>query len=234
MKWRKMKAYAITITGHSVSVAGYDRLVESSWAVGNNFTINKFDAITPYRVDSSMKHHGVKWNYPWVGEDIDIATGLTKSAYKTKNPQARVACALSHYLLWRTCVELNENVLILEHDAIFTQAIDFDVNDSNMTIVGINNPLGATRKARNFYNAIVSNPKWIQPVPSIDNHDIPQGLAGNSAYIIKPIGAQKMLDVVDEHGLWPNDAIMCKQLVPRIGVTKKFYTTIQGLASTTT
>tara|TARA_R110000744_G_scaffold123675_1_gene229027 strand:+ start:680 stop:1372 length:693 start_codon:yes stop_codon:yes gene_type:complete len=229
-----MKAYAITIRGNLVSEAGYKRLVESSRAVGNKFNINRFEAITPDYVDMTLKSQKIKWNYPWVGKEIDIASGLTKSAYLTKNPKARVACALSHYLLWKTCVKLDEPVLVLEHDAVFTQAIDFDINDGGMFIVGINNPLGATRKARDYYNTIVNDPKWLQPVPSIDSHDVPQGLAGNSAYILKPIGAQKMLDIVKQYGLWPNDAIMCKQLLPRLGVTKKFYTTIQGLQSTTT
>jgi GR25 family glycosyltransferase involved in LPS biosynthesis len=229
-----MKAYAITIRGNLVSEAGYDRLVKSSTDVGNKFNINRFEAITPDYVDMTLKSQKIKWNYPWVGKEIDIASGLTKSAYLTKNPKARVACALSHYLLWKTCVKLDEPVLVLEHDAVFTQAIDFDINDGGMFIVGINNPLGATRKARDYYNTIVNDPKWLQPVPSIDSHDVPQGLAGNSAYILKPIGAQKMLDIVKQYGLWPNDAIMCKQLLPRLGVTKKFYTTIQGLQSTTT
>lgn len=229
-----MKAYAITIRGNLVSEAGYDRLVKSSTDVGNKFNINRFEAITPDYVDMTLKSQKIKWNYPWVGKEIDIASGLTKSAYLTKNPKARVACALSHYLLWKTCVKLDEPVLVLEHDAVFTQAIDFDINDGGMFIVGINNPLGATRKARDYYNTIINNPNPIQPVPSIDTHDVPQGLAGNSAYILKPIGAQKMLDTVKQYGLWPNDAIMCKQLLPRLGVTKKFYTTIQGLQSTTT
>lgn len=229
-----MKAYAITIRGNLVSEAGYKQLVESSRAVGNKFNINRFEAITPDYVDMTLKSQKIKWNYPWVGKEIDIASGLTKSAYLTKNPKSRVACALSHYLLWKTCVKLDEPVLVLEHDAVFTQAIDFDINDGGMFIVGINNPLGATRKARDYYNTIVNDPKWLQPVPSIDSHDVPQGLAGNSAYILKPIGAQKMLDIVKQYGLWPNDAIMCKQLLPRLGVTKKFYTTIQGLQSTTT
>lgn len=229
-----MKAYAITIRGNVVSEAGYDRLAKSSADVGNKFNINRFEAITPEYVDMTLDNQKIKWNYPWVGKEIDMASGLTKSAYLTKNPKARVACALSHYLLWKTCVKLNEPILALEHDAIFTQAIDFDINDSGFFIVGINNPLGATRKARDYYNTIMNNPNPIQPVPSIDDHDVPQGLAGNSAYILKPSGAQKMLDTVKQYGLWPNDAIMCKQLLPRLGVTKKFYTTIQGLQSTTT
>ena len=29
-----------------------------------------------------------------------------------------------------------------------------------------------------------------------------------------------MINLVNEHGAWPNDAIMCRQLVPKLGVTK--------------
>lgn len=229
-----MKSYAIVIRGNEVSEQGFNTLVQSSTNVGNKFTINKFEAITPDYVDETMSQHNIKWNYPWVGKEVDFASGLTKSAYKTKNPKARMACALSHYLLWKTCEKLNEPILILEHDALFTQKIDFDPMQGNMWIIGINNPLGATRKSRDFYTKIMDNKLNIQPVPKIDNDDVPQGLAGNSAYIMKPQGAKKMLDLVKQYGLWPNDAIMCRQLMPRLGVTKKFYTSVQGLKSTTT
>ena len=87
---------------------------------------------------------------------------------------------------------------------------------------------------RDSYSTIMNNKQWVQLVPKIDHYDIPQGLAGNSAYIIKPSGASRMLELVKQHGLWPNDALMCRQLVPRLGVTKKFYTKVQGLRSTTT
>jgi GR25 family glycosyltransferase involved in LPS biosynthesis len=180
-----------------------------------------------------MKEHIVRWNYPWVGKEQCLQTGLLKAAYKTDNPKARVACALSHYLLWKRCVSIDEPIMILEHDAKFVEKIDFDINDSKMYIVGINNPLGATRRAREFYTTIVNNKTWIQLVPKVDHYDVPQGLAGNSAYIIKPEGASRMLKLVKEHGLWPNDALMCRQLVPRLGVTKKFYTQVQGTRSTT-
>lgn len=229
-----MKAYAIVINGNKVSEQGYSHLVQSSKDVGNTFPINKFEAITPPYVKATMEEHNIKWNYPWVGKHVDFATGLTKSAYKTKNPDARIACALSHYLLWKTAVKLDEPILILEHDAYFTDKIDFDPDRTKMWAIGINNPLGATRKAREYYTAIVNNDAWCQLAPTIDKQDVPQGLAGNSAYIIKPQGAQKMIDLVKQFGLWPNDALMCKQLMPRLGVTKKFYTKIQNLVSTTT
>ena len=76
--------------------------------------------------------------------------------------------------------------------------------------------------------------KFFQPVPRIDEFNIPQGLAGNSAYVIKPAGAKLMLELSQEYGMWPNDALMCYQLVPKLGVTRNFYTRIQGLRSTTT
>ena len=43
-----------------------------------------------------------------------------------------------------------------------------------------------------------------------------------------------MLDLSQEHGMWPNDALMCKQLISTLGVTRNFYTRVQGLRSTTT
>tara|TARA_R110002153_G_scaffold23791_1_gene76518 strand:- start:755 stop:1447 length:693 start_codon:yes stop_codon:yes gene_type:complete len=229
-----MKAYAIVIKDNEVSEHGFKNLVETSLKVNNDFTINKFEAVTPPYVKTTMAEHNIKWNYPWVGTVTDFASGLTKSAYQTKNPDARVACALSHYLLWKTAITLDEPILILEHDAAFVNKIDFDPDKSNMWAIGINNPLGATRRSREFYTTIANHPAWVQPVPTIDKHDIPQGLAGNSAYIMKPQGAQKMIDLVKQFGLWPNDALMCKQLIPRLGVTKKFYTNIQNLKSTTT
>ena len=74
-----------------------------------------------------------------------------------------------------------------------------------------------------------------QLVPYVDSdRQVPQGLAGNSAYIIKPTGANHLIGLVKEYGLWPNDAIMCRQLVTGLGVTKKFYTNTQKLKSTTT
>lgn len=228
-----MKAVSIVIKDNAVSELGYYRLVESSKAVGNNFDIVKWDAVTATNVNEFMDAVGLKWNYPWEGEIVDFATGLKKTAYKTTNPKARIACACSHYSLWHESATNDITMLILEHDANFINKIDFDPNDVKAEILGINNPLGATRKSQLYYDMIMQSAASYQLVPWIDNAYVPQGLAGNSAYIIKPTGAKKLIELVKQYGLWPNDAIMCRQLVPRLGVTRKFYTNIQGLKSTT-
>lgn len=230
-----MFAYAIVMKDVEVSEHGYQKLVESSARVGNRFNIQKFEAITPQYVDKTMASQFIKWNYPWDKTEHDMASGLIKHPYTTANPQARIACALSHYLLWKTAVKMRQPILILEHDAVFINAIDFTPNQAGRyEIIGINDPRGATRKSAVYHQKIVDNRVAIQQAPWIDDDmSVPQGLAGNSAYIIKPSGAQKMIDLTKQYGLWPNDALMCKQLIRTLAVTKKYYTTIQGLRSTT-
>jgi len=230
-----MKAYVITILGHTLSEYAADNCIESSVKLKNPFNIQKFEAVTPLETGEIMKDYGIEWNYPWDGNVYDFKSGLKKSAYVTRDPLARIACALSHYKLWHMCQDLDEPFLVLEHDAIFQRHLDPEyIIESKFNIVGLNDPIGATRRSRSFHDKVQNSNKDITPVPNIDNFDVPQGLAGNSAYIIKPAGASAVIEAVDDYGLWPNDAIMCKQLIKRMGVTKKYYTQVQGLPSTTT
>ena len=239
-------ARAIVIQGHAASEQGYENLRASNNMFNNRFTVEKFNAITPTNVEAEMVKLKIRWNYPWEGVKQDLATGLKKSAYPTKNPLARVACAVSHYKLWQACFRLNKPILIMEHDAIFIKRLNpyYDIlDDKRYDIIGLNWPIGNTRRAQAFLDkrnalrralakkALIDTD--IVPVPTIDNFDVPQGLAGNSAYIIKPNGAKNLLAAVQQYGLWPNDAIMCKQLIPRMGVTNGDFTNTQGTASTT-
>ena len=233
-----MKAYAIVIPNNEVSLNGFKALENSLKAFGNQsiFDLEKFDATTPDYANVSLTGNGITWTYPWEGEKIDIKSGLTLKSYPTAYRERRIACFMSHYRLWHKSVKLNEAILILEHDSVFVRKMSdyrFILN-SKYDIIGINNPLMATRKAKIFYETVMSKEEEIQPVPTIDEFNIPQGLAGNSAYIIKPSGAKNLLDAVQNYGAWPNDALMCKQIIPNLGVTKEFYTKVQGLPSTTT
>lgn len=224
-----MEYYAIVIRDNEISESAFKRLKEST-----PIHINRRDAVTPRSVRTLLHNHDLRWNYPWRGEQLDIETGLIKSAYLTKEPKRRIACALSHYFLWKKCLELNEPIVILEHDAMFTNKIDFDIMDTKYDIVGINDPRRATRLSQVYHGEIQRQGRNICQVPWIDNQQIPQGLAGNSAYVMKPSGAKKMVGLAKTYGLWPNDALMCRQLIPSIGVTKKYYTKVQGTESTTT
>ena len=248
-----LEVQVITITDmdapkdlRELSKRAYIELLKSSERVGNQFEIKAFSATHAQQVPAQMAQYKLRWNYPWEGSQTDLATGLKKTAYPTKNRNNRIACAISHYRLWLKCYAEKTPMLIMEHDALFTQRLKgyySILDDKRFDIIGINEPLRNTRRAQVFKQKILDSrdPLWddermdIVPVPTIDNFDVPQGLAGNSAYIIKPNGAMHCIAAVQRYGLWPNDAIMCKQLVPRMGVTKMHYTDCQHyLKSTTT
>lgn len=230
-----MKTYAITIKNNSISEGGFDKLVSSSSDVGNTFDINRFDAIIPSQVQPLMKQYSMKWNYPDVGSILDPWTGLRKSAYGGRDPLKRVACSLSHYLLWEMCVESNEPLLILEHDSAFVKRLDpTPIIDSKFGIIGINSPINATFAFERYDQMIQRGTDEIQQAPMLVSKEVPQGLAGNSAYIVKPYAAKHLIDLCRKYGLWPNDAIMCQQLCDFLGVSRTYYTKVQGLKSTTT
>lgn len=233
-----MKAYAIVIPDNELSFSGFQVLEKSLKDTHNTntFDLERFDATTAEYANVSLVGNGLKWTYPWEGESIDFKSGLTLKAYPTAYKERRIACFMSHYRLWHQCIKLDEPILILEHDVIFVHEMgDYGfILDSKYDIIGINNPLMATRRAQRFFDTVKENKQEIQPVPTIDEFNIPQGLAGNSAYIIKPTGAKNLIEATKEYGAWPNDALMCKQIIPNLGVTRKFYTKVQGLPSTTT
>lgn len=229
-----MKAYCITMKDHKISEKGFSDLQKSSRDVNNNFEIEKFDAIIQDNVRRYMDERMLVWNYPWTGSYIDSDTQLRKTAYGTRIKERRMACSMSHFILWENCVKDNIPYLILEHDAIFIHKLNYEnILNSHYGIVGLNDPHMATRLYDKFNIVVKNNPNELQDVPIIDKMDVPQGLAGNSAYIIKPESAKYMIGLCYKHGLWPNDAIMCKQLVPNMGVTKTYYTKTQQLGSTT-
>jgi GR25 family glycosyltransferase involved in LPS biosynthesis len=230
-----MKVYAIVIKGNSISEDGFGTLVSSSKGVGNTFGVDRFDAIIPEQVDQQMKDHKLQWNYPSSGSVLDPWSELRKTAYGEKNPLRRVACSLSHYNLWKRSVETDRPLLILEHDSSFVLKFDpTPILDSRFGVVGINSPIHATFAFDRYDQMIQQRKEEIQPVPMLASKEVPQGLAGNSAYVIKPSAAKHLIGLCHKYGLWPNDAIMCQQLCSFLGISRTYYTRVQGLKSTTT
>ena len=225
-----------------VSMAAFEKLQNSSRMHDNDFSPDMFEATTAFNVKDHMTKLLLKWDYPWEGTVTDLKTGLKKTAYPTKSHWNRIACAVSHYRLWAMCAKIDKPILILEHDAIFTKKFaryNNILEDTQYDIIGINNPIGNTRRSNQFHDILQKTEPFsssgdIVKIPKIDSFDVPQGLAGNSAYIIKPRGAVSCIKAAQSYGLWPNDALMCDQLIRRMGVTKVYYTDTQKVVSTTT
>jgi GR25 family glycosyltransferase involved in LPS biosynthesis len=230
-----MKAFIIRIKDDIASEKAAKALVES--CPDKHIEFRMFDAITPNLVDIVMSHVNLKWNYPWTGNQMDFRSGLLKSAYPTAVPNKRIGCFLSHYKLWQSCVAYDEPIIIHEHDAFYLDKLPVkDLRKSRYDIIGFNSPFGATRRSSDYHDVVINSTDddcGVVRAPKIDADNIPQGIAGNSSYYIKPKGAQKLIDLAIYYGAWPNDALMCRQLISTLGQTKKYYATTQNLESTT-
>jgi len=204
-------------------------------ALADALEISRFAAVTPDNVAEVMNREGVTWNYPHNGTQRETKYGLLKRGYGGRDPKRRQACGMSHYLLWKECVFLDEPIIILEHDAEFIKRFDPNIllQARGYRVIGLNDPHNATRLAGKYHQVVQSGEGPVVPCPVIDREEVPQGIAGASAYVIKPLGAQAILEKVEELGMWNNDALICRQIFPFIGATKTYYTRVQGLKSTT-
>lgn len=233
-----MKAVVIRLKDDNTSINAANQLIMSNSKVKNEFDIVLRDAVEPKQCKGIMASERITWKYPWEheGQMWDIATGLMLTPYKTANPNKRIACFLSHYMIWKSCAQDDQPYLVFEHDAEFTRKLDLDLfNNSKYGIIALNDPRGATKKSQLYYDLVKEQEDLVVKVPKIDDLKHPQGLPGNSAYYIHPASARYLLQLVKRVGAWPNDAIMCQQLMPKqLGILRNFVTRVQGLSSSTT
>ncbi len=231
-----MKAFVITLENNTYSNEVASRCIQS--ATEKNLDVKKFFGIDKVHAKESLKEYGLTWT--WANGNMSKAvcekTNLQQFPYTTSDLRAKIGCSMSHFLLWKLCVELSEPILILEHDAVFLRELPTNIKFNG--ICQINDPAGATRRGTWWGQQMkqrgtigVHEKIWIT---NSDERDIPDGLAGNSAYLIKPWAAQELIDKCYELGIWPNDAIMCKQLFPYLEEYYPFITKVIQSQSTTT
>tara|TARA_E500000318_G_C3541308_1_gene204752 strand:- start:438 stop:1268 length:831 start_codon:yes stop_codon:yes gene_type:complete len=244
-------AFIISDINNRNSVVAVRRLIKSIDDTESDLQPTIFPATTPATLDRDLKRlkkSKADWTYPrhFGHKFIHKKTGMSLTGYRTDDINKVIACAVSHMRIWQIVSIGTTPTVVLEHDAEFTRKFSFSFfntrNLNEIGILGLNDPRGATRKAAIYLQKILDAYKTVGqanvasiPVPWVDNNEIaPQGLAGNSAYIITPKQATLLLQRVNEVGIWPNDALMCKQLFPQLNQAYPFFTRVQGVASTTT
>jgi len=219
-----MKAFIITLMQDVWSLSYAERCLQSIQDTESDIEATLFDATTPETI------FPVAWTWP-TGKKITCSkTNLLLKPYKTYDNNKRIAAAQSHYRLWKMCEAMNESIMILEHDAIFTRQFTQPKQFDGIGAYSINDPRGATFKAEEYHNSLIDG---FNSVPWITAKNIPQGLPGHSAYVITPWAARDIIQKQDRIGWWPNDAIMCSQLCEWLFVYKPYFTKTQGVKSTT-
>ena len=223
-----MRAFVITLEDHKYSEANAARCIES--AAGFGLTVEKFQAVDEDQAFQVMMAYGLRWT--WANGNTSHSacpiTGLAQHPYGELAP--KIGCSMSHYLLWQKCVDLQEPLLILEHDAVFLRALP-EIEFKGICM--INDPAGATHRGDWWSDHMTRRGPGVFSKTMVMSGKRPDGLAGNSAYLIKPYAAQELVAAFHTLGVWPNDATMCIQLFPYLQELFPFVTRVDQTMSTT-
>lgn len=155
-----MKAFVITIKGHEKSEQVADRCIQTAKDFGLN--VVKFDAITPADDITSICAREVIPMNRFVGQYSRLENS--------------VSAFLSHYSLWKKCVQQNEPFVIFEHDAV------------------VNNPIPTTLPK---YVGNIGKPsygKFVTPSNGWEKLTSKPYFPGAHAYIVTPQGAKLLID----------------------------------------
>jgi GR25 family glycosyltransferase involved in LPS biosynthesis len=201
-----MKSYVIAITSLQDSVNIAQRCIESGRKYGIN-SIEIFQAITPH-------------DDP---ENICKTEGIIYECFKN-NKYSRylntISCFLSHYFLWKKVKEIDEPILILEHDAVFTREFDTSIKFDKLLSIGHPSYGKFKRPTRAGVNLLTSKPY----------------LPGAHAYILNPNGADIILEYAKTVAE-PTDIFLSKknfpwiqEYYPWVVEVKDTFSTVQEIA----
>ena len=173
------KAFVITITSFAESLNLAKRCIDSSKKYsGPEVTI--FPAITPKDQPSTIM----------ANENLSISKFIGNRYSRFENV---VSCFLSHYFLWKYCIELDEPILILEHDSVFTTKLDWNSIQFDR-IINVGKP--------SFGNFKTQNKAGVHRLFS------KRYFPGGHAYMIKPTGAKQIIEYARKNGPEPTDVFL--------------------------
>ena len=122
-------------------------------------------------------------------------------------------CFLSHFYLWKNCVEDNVPYLILEHDGYFIKPLPDNILDNFIDVIKLDNYNPFKDTYNDSIKKDMNNPiTYIQYHNSITKNkglnETGNYFKGAYSYIIKPHAAKKVIDFVYEKGFLPADVLL--------------------------
>jgi GR25 family glycosyltransferase involved in LPS biosynthesis len=139
---------------------------------------------------------------------------LFDSYFAPELTQGERGCFLSHFRLWKKCIELNEPILILEHDITMIQKLSNNILDNVTELLNLD-LCGSLRKKYNEYLDCMKKTGPIKIKRLFDQTQLPSNItwksakqyhvAGAHAYIIKPMAAKKLIVAAEKNGCLPVD-----------------------------
>lgn len=146
-----------------------------------------------------------------------------KPKYFFKEGRAGVfGCFLSHYYLWKKCVEDNIPYLILEHDGYIIKKIPDDILTKFTDVLKLDDLDPYSTEYNNNLNKLSLHPITYKKYYNSMTHLTHLNMTGNYmrgayGYIIKPHAAKNLIDWINKNGFLPAD-IMIGDLIVNIMV----------------
>lgn len=146
-------------------------------------------------------------------------------------------CFLSHYSLWLYCLEINEPVLVLEHDAMILNLLPENIADQFDEFL-ILDPFNKFTKSyvKNHNDSHQMNQEIVdyQNTESRKKYSVTSEYAmGLQGYIIKPSAVKKLQEKIFSNGYLPADMQCNKDTIQLqtvkssiVSINKKFYNNI--------
>lgn len=129
-------------------------------------------------------------------------------------------CFLSHFELWQKCVELDEPVIILEHDGIFIRDLPEDVLDHFDEVLRLDCYQWFKDSYTEQVTASLDQPVgYFRREPDYEYHSSGGYYVGAYGYIIKPQAAQKLIDHARDRGVVCTEAHLGLNIVDIVSVT---------------
>lgn len=147
--------------------------------------------------------------------------GVTPLLHKgAMNKLGTWGCFFSHFSLWNKCIELNEPIVILEHDAIIkSKWVSIDASN-------------ALVKLHEDYSFKINSNGWIDPHGFVDS-DSGQASSSTHAYCITPEQANKLICFAKTVGGYATDRMMGSKVLSLIHMGNPTIVARQNTYSTT-
>jgi len=137
------------------------------------------------------------------------AAGLELAWFESQasDPYAVIGCFLSHYYLWRRCLAARRPILVLEHDAVFSQPVP-EVPHNGLLNIG--RPSWMSGLETDWYEL---EPEGVRPYCFTQ-------FRGAFAYLLTPERADHLIDLAKTQGIWPVDEFINRRTSPFIEMLK--------------
>jgi hypothetical protein len=191
---KQPKTFVIAIKGHAVSEKQLQDCLDSGKKHG--WHIETFWGVDGRTITDNT----------WITEGI-----FARLDKPTMSKPGVQGCFLSHWNLWKKCVELNEPLIVLEHDAIIQgRWQSLEINDSII-------------KLHRYYKQ--KNPKY--------DDDTGLWSASGHAYCLLPAHADTLIKFVKNKGAFEVDRIIGDKVIPFTHLGKPSLIERQNTYSTT-